>query len=131
MSVPDNTIEVGTVRLFVRPIVRSDPVGTVITTGDQPVAVGFNFAQVAPVAVPQVYPHIGTVAPSGVTRLAGPAVRLTWPTAKPAPKRRTLAASTAIFRLDLSKLSRIAALLVVAVSENWIELVGFIDQEFP
>jgi hypothetical protein len=46
-------------RLFVRLIVRppAAPVGTVITTGDQPPADGFNGAQVAvePVtAVPQV-----------------------------------------------------------------------------
>jgi hypothetical protein len=36
-------------RLFVRLIVRPPdaPVGTVINTGDQPVAAGFNFAQVA------------------------------------------------------------------------------------
>jgi hypothetical protein len=52
-------IEVGTRRLFVRLIV-SPPlaaVGTVITTGDQPVAAGFNFAQVAvepATAVPQL-----------------------------------------------------------------------------
>ena len=34
-------------RLFVNPIVRLAPVGTVITTGDQ-VPAGFNAAQVAP-----------------------------------------------------------------------------------
>jgi hypothetical protein len=48
------TIDVGTlfapnVRLFVR-LIPSPPaavVGTVMTTGDQPAAVGFNLAQVA------------------------------------------------------------------------------------
>jgi hypothetical protein len=34
-------------RLFVRLICRVCPVGTVITTGDQPAAVGFSLAQVA------------------------------------------------------------------------------------
>src|SRR5207249_9838527 len=60
---PTITSEVGTVlpfnneRLFVRLMVRPCPVGTLITTGDQPVANGFNAAQVAvePVtAAPQV-----------------------------------------------------------------------------
>jgi hypothetical protein len=45
-------IDVGTeyvpkMRLLVRLIVRVCPVATVITTGDQPVAVGFNLAHVA------------------------------------------------------------------------------------
>jgi hypothetical protein len=34
-------------RLFVRLICRVDPVGTVITTGVQPAAVGFSLAHVA------------------------------------------------------------------------------------
>jgi hypothetical protein len=54
--------EVGTllppkVRLFVRLITRVCPVGTVITTGDQPVAAGFDLAQLAvepTTAVPQL-----------------------------------------------------------------------------
>src|ERR1035437_7018562 len=52
-SVPTSImIDVGTeyvpkMRLLVRLIVRVCPVGTVITTGDQPVAVGFNLAHVA------------------------------------------------------------------------------------
>ena len=40
-----------------RLIVRPCPVGTVITTGDQPVAAGFDLAQVAvepPTTVPQL-----------------------------------------------------------------------------
>jgi hypothetical protein len=41
------TLLVPKVRLFVRLIRRLSPVGTVITTGDQPAAVGFDLAQVA------------------------------------------------------------------------------------
>ena len=54
---PTITIEVGTVlplandRLLVRLIVRACPDGTVMTTGDQPVATGLSFAQVATGAV--------------------------------------------------------------------------------
>jgi hypothetical protein len=53
-------------------------VGTVITTGDQPLAAGFNFAQVAVVLTatgPQLYPHIGTDEPSGREMLVGAAIR--------------------------------------------------------
>src|SRR5450631_66342 len=61
-SCPTITSEVGTEfapkeRLFVRLIVRSCPVGTVITTGDQPAAAGIDLAQVAvepPTGVPQL-----------------------------------------------------------------------------
>jgi hypothetical protein len=48
------------VRLFVKPMLRPPVVaalGMVITTGDQPVAAGFNWAQVAedpPTGVPQL-----------------------------------------------------------------------------
>src|ERR1035438_8216454 len=74
---PTITIDVGILfapdrneRLLVRLIVRACPEGTVITTGDQPVAVGFNAAHVAagPLPVPQKYPHIGTVEPSATVR---------------------------------------------------------------
>jgi hypothetical protein len=44
-------------RLFVRLMVRLCPGGTVITTGDQPTAVGFDLAQAAvdpAIAVPQL-----------------------------------------------------------------------------
>jgi hypothetical protein len=44
-------------RLFVRLIVSPCPAGTVITTGDQPAAFGFDLAQVAvepATAVPQL-----------------------------------------------------------------------------
>jgi hypothetical protein len=65
---PTITSDVGTLfapneRLFVRLIVRADPVGTVITTGDQPAGVvpiaagacGFNGTQVAgATAAPQL-----------------------------------------------------------------------------
>src|ERR1035438_9084653 len=77
---PTTTIDVGILfapdrneRLLVRLMVRACPEGTVITTGDQVFDVtdaGFNAAQVATGAVlvagvPQKYPHIGTVQPSG------------------------------------------------------------------
>jgi hypothetical protein len=71
------------VRLFVRLICNPPvaPVGTVITTGDQPPEeAGFNAAQVAPepdTVVPQLYPHIGTAEPSGKVAVTGPAVKLT------------------------------------------------------
>src|SRR6266566_7070380 len=75
---------------------------------------------------------MGTVAPSGVTRLAGAAVRVTLcATARLAPRRRIDVASTAVFRLDLIKLNRIAALLVISVLEVGIKLVGFIDYKLP
>jgi hypothetical protein len=51
-----------------------------MTTGDQPLAAGFNLAQVAvepAAAAPQMYPHIGTDEPSGRVMLVGPAVMLT------------------------------------------------------
>src|SRR5215469_18035957 len=70
---------VANVRLLVRLICRSDPVGTVITTGDHPVAFGFAPAQLAaePVTtVPQLYPHIGTDEPSGNVMVEDAAVRL-------------------------------------------------------
>jgi hypothetical protein len=88
---PTITSEVGTVfvpvpagkdRLFVRLMMRAWPVGTVITTGDHVAAVvdaGFNAMQVAVApgaAVPQLYPHIGTVEPSAMVTVVGPAVRL-------------------------------------------------------
>jgi hypothetical protein len=68
--------------------------GTVITTGDQVApAFGFAAAQVG-LVVPQVYPHIGTVCPSGSKVLLGAAVRLTTDWARDAPlaSRRTEAA---------------------------------------
>jgi hypothetical protein len=85
---PTITSEVGTVfvpvpagkdRLFVRLIVRAWPVATVITTGDHAAAAGFNATQVAlapDAGAPQLYPHIGTVEPSAMVTVVGPAVRL-------------------------------------------------------
>jgi hypothetical protein len=128
------TSEVGTVfvpvpavkvRLFVRLIVRLvAPVvatGTVITTGDHPAGVvsvatgacGFKAAHVAvepATAVPQLYPHIGTTAPSGVTVVVGPAVKLTvcWPKVTTAPKRSRLTTCVAAFRIALILWIRIA-----------------------
>jgi hypothetical protein len=97
------------VRLFVKLIVRSCPVGTVITTGDQVSGVvtvnaaGFNGPQVAvpPVGLPQVYPHIGTAVPSGIVAVAGPAVRFTvcWAADTPTPRRRIHTAMTAVFKV--------------------------------
>jgi hypothetical protein len=112
------------VRLLVRLIVKLCPAGTVITTGDQPAGVvvvargafGFNGAQVAvepATAAPQVYPHIGTVEPSGSVTEVGPAVKLTlcWAAAVPAPRRRTVARRTAGVRIALSDLICISVLL--------------------
>src|SRR5258706_15988890 len=103
--------EVGTllapkVRLFVRLITRVCPVGTVITTGDQPSAVGCNAAHAAVeplTAAPQVEPHIGTTGPSGKVMLVGPAVRLTccWATAQLAPRRRTNTATAVVLKVAL------------------------------
>jgi hypothetical protein len=82
---------------------RGCPVATVITIGDHPVAAGLSVVQVAPVAVPQVYPHMGTTEPSGNAKVVGAAVRLTcaWATVVPAPRRRTAAALTAFVRTAL------------------------------
>jgi hypothetical protein len=111
-------IEVGTARLLVRVIVSPPvaPVGTVITAGDQPVVFVLAHVAVEPVtAVPQVYPHIGTVFPSGSVIVLGAAVRLmacVWAEAMPAPRRRTDAPDTAALTIALRELSRIAVLLI-------------------
>src|SRR5436305_6942247 len=103
-------------RLLVSWILRSAPVGTVMITGDQPVAVGFNFAQVAVepagCVASQLYPHIGTDEPSGRVRLVPPAVRLTcWARAVPAPRRRASVIQKTVFRFILPKWDCIALLL--------------------
>src|ERR1035438_5290711 len=87
------------------------PVGTVITTGDQPVAVGFNAAHVAVeplTAVPQKYPHIGTVEPSAMVTLVGATLKLIvcWPKAATAAKGRIPSIRTAAFSLFLKLLVR-------------------------
>jgi hypothetical protein len=107
-------MEVGTGRLLVRLIVRlvepDSAAGTVINTGDH--APVLRFAQVAVTAAVQVYPHIGTEFPSGRMRVLDPAVRLTdWAEAMPAPRRRTDAPRTAVFRIALRELSLISVLL--------------------
>ena len=65
---------------FVRLILRSWPVGTVIITGDHPLAPGFSLAHVAlelGIGSPQLYPYMGTVLLSGMVMLVGPAVKFT------------------------------------------------------
>jgi hypothetical protein len=100
-------------RLLARLMVRFEPVGTVIITGDQPVAEGFALAHVAPPADPlQVYPHMGTVVPSGRVVDDGPAVRFTdWAAARPVPTRRTAAPRSAVFMIALREFNRISVLL--------------------
>src|SRR5436305_11554726 len=105
------------VRLLVSWILRSVPVGTVMITGDQPVAVGFNFAQVAVeptgCVASQLYPHIGTDEPSGRVSVVPPALKLTccWARAVPAPRRRASVIQKTVFRFILPKWDCIALLL--------------------
>src|SRR5580704_5619852 len=99
-SCPTITIDVGIefvpkVRLLVRLIVRSVPVGTVITTGDHPPP-AFGLRALQPTVVPagcivsQLYPHIGTEVPSGSLADVGAAVKFTCCVeADPTPRRRT------------------------------------------
>src|SRR3954447_20540252 len=116
---PTITIEVGIFppandKLLVRLICRSWPEGTVMITGDHaPLPSAPQLANELGTAVPQLYPHMGTLLPSGMTRLDGPAPRLTccWARARLAPRRRTIDMPTALFRLDLTKWNRIALLL--------------------
>src|ERR1035438_9400336 len=105
------------VRLFVRLICKVCPVGTVIPTGNQPAASGFNAAQVAKeplTAAPQVYPHMGTVAPSGRVIVDGPAVKLTccWPKATTAAKESIPTTRAAAFDLSLKMFVLISFLRV-------------------
>src|ERR1700690_59730 len=102
-------------RLLVRWIVKPWPEGTVITTGDHcvPADAGFVAAHVAvepPTTVPQKYPHIGTIEPSGSVVEVGAAVRLTCccPKAATAPARSIPARSTEAFIVDLRFRVRIA-----------------------
>src|SRR6266567_3960781 len=77
------------------------------------VAAGLSEAQKPLAAAPQVYPHIGTVEPSGRVTVDGPAVRLTdvCALAIPAPKRRTAAPRAAVLIIALKVLVRISVLL--------------------
>jgi hypothetical protein len=87
----------------------------VITTGDQPVVDGFAALQLAVViapAAPHVYPHIGTLVPSGNVVVVGAAVRLTWAEITPVPKRAAAAKDAASFLLDLTSINRIAVSLI-------------------
>jgi hypothetical protein len=100
-------------RLFVRLIRRSCPVGTVITTGDQPAADGFSFAQLAVepgTAVPQEYPHIGTDEPSDRVAEVGPAIRFTCccATAQLASRRRIHTASDIFLAIMLQWVNRMS-----------------------
>jgi hypothetical protein len=114
--------EVGTlfppnVSEFVRLIWRFCPVGTVMRTGDHaPDAFGFKAAHLAeePEEIaPHVYPHMGTVWPSGRVVLDGPADRLItcWPNPALAPRRSAVTTNTARFKLVLRSLNRIFLLL--------------------
>src|SRR6266852_5769080 len=104
-------------RLLVRVMVRFVPTpaavlatyGTVITIGDHVVGVvatdaGFKARQVAVAvvtAVPQEYPHMGTVDPSGRTVTVGAAVRLIvcCAPATPNTKRRTVVPCKTLFKI--------------------------------
>jgi hypothetical protein len=48
-----------------------------------------------------MYPHIGTIEPSGMVAVVGPAVKLTccWARRAVAPRRRIVTAHTAVFRV--------------------------------
>jgi hypothetical protein len=65
-------------------------------------------------AVPQKYPHMGTVVPSGIVAVVGFAIRLIccWPNAATAAKRRNALATSAAFNvaLQLKSLIRIMVL---------------------
>jgi hypothetical protein len=118
-------------RLFVKLMRRSCPVGTVITTGDQPADDGFSFEQLAvepAIVVPQEYPHIGTDEPSGIVIEVGPAVRFTCccATAQLASRRRIHTASNTVLTTILELITRMS---VSSVSSN--NLVGLVDQELP
>src|ERR1700756_3335859 len=116
------TREVGVSKLFVKVIVRPDPVETVIRGGCQLVppicGAGTPAGPVnaehegPPLVVPQVQPHIGTVAPSGSSVDCRLAVRPTdCAEATPAARRRMVSANTAVFKLTLVNLDRIVLLL--------------------
>jgi hypothetical protein len=90
-------------------MLRSWPVGIVITTGDQVGGVvsdaGLSALQVAfgaePLTAPQKYPHMGTTDPSGRVTEVEAAVRLTvcWANETLTPRRRTDIARTAVFKV--------------------------------
>jgi hypothetical protein len=60
---------------------------------------------------PHVYPHIGTLVPSGSVVVVGAAVRLTWAEIMPVPKRAADAKNAASLLLDLTSINRIAVSL--------------------
>src|ERR1035438_393722 len=68
---------------------------------------------------------MGTVEPSGRVMLVGPADRLTccWAAAIPAPRRRTVAADTADFRVAFIEWNRMSLFSSLSIL--------FIDYEFP
>jgi hypothetical protein len=115
------TREVGVGKLFVRVIVRPEPVGTVIRGGCQvapPICAAgtpagpVNAVHVTPpLGVPQVQPHIGTVLPSGSSVVCRLAVRLTdCAKALPSVRRKMVSANAAGFKLTLIKLNSIVLL---------------------
>jgi hypothetical protein len=107
-------------KLFLR-LIANPPdaaVGTVMTTGDQPTAVGFNLAQLAvepPTTAPQLYPHIGTAVPSGSVRVDGAAVKLIccWPDAIAATRGRRHTTRCAAFKATLILFFRIVFPLIL------------------
>jgi hypothetical protein len=99
---------------LVRLIVRLLPVATVMSGGSQVKPVWgkpFMVVQVAPTALPQNKPHIGTLWPSGSVMVVGCAVKLTWAKDAPAVRRRTVTASIAVFKIVLSVVDRIVLIL--------------------
>jgi hypothetical protein len=104
-------------------MVRLDPVGTVITTGDQVGAAGFatdaefsaeQVAVEAATAEPQTYPHIGNTVPSGSVLVVGAAVRLTcWPRLMTVARRKNAPARSTVLSL-VPKLELLIRIIVVA-----------------
>src|SRR5215469_14438799 len=125
MSSDVGTLLAPNVKLFARLICRSDPVGTVITTGDQAVALELALAHVAVDAAtiaPQVYPHMGTDDPSGRLIVDAPAAKLTCCCATVVPSQRSrIVAATPPALYFVLALSCIVPLLT---------LIRLVDHEF-
>jgi hypothetical protein len=91
-----------------------------MTIGDHPpLAPGFNGRQVCPEGVAvsvttQLYPHIGTLEPSGNVAIVAPAVKLIvgWANDIPVTRRKIATANTVAFTVvAFGKFIRIALLL--------------------
>src|ERR1700675_59136 len=109
--------------------------GTVVTAGDTDMGFKAAHATVEPAAaVPQKYPHIGTVVPSGKVVVVGAAVKLTacWPKLELTPNRRIAATSTAAFRIALALMWLLR--IVFSVNLNSFFIVSsqrLINHKFP